>query len=218
VTGPGDTPPPSGDDRPLPVLAPEPRTLPARPSGYGTGPVPPGARRAGAPAAAPAPGEGDLVLATWWMRVWATVIDLTLILLLAAVIVGLFSLVFLSGTAEGAVSVVVGILVAFVAVIVAVLVYPATAMGVLDGQTAGKWLCRIRVVRVNGRPMDFGWSMLREAVVKWILFVFVLSPVTGGVAWIVDVTWPLWDAERRALHDMLVGTRVVRARRVNAAA
>jgi len=208
-----DTPPPSDDDRPLPVLAPDARRLPARPTGYAAGPVPPGARQAGTPAAVPATGEGHLVLATWWRRVWATVIDLSLILLLAAAIVGLFALVFFSGTVEGAASLVVGILVACLAVVVAVLVYPATAMSVLDGQTVGKWLCGIRVVRTNGRPMNIGWSMLREAVIKWILFVFVLSPVTGGVAWIVDVIWPLWDDERRALHDMLAGTRVVRARR-----
>ena len=30
-------------------------------------------------------------------------------------------------------------------------------------------------------------------------------------AWIVDALWPLWDDERRALHDMLAGTRVVKA-------
>jgi uncharacterized RDD family membrane protein YckC len=209
-SGEDDTPTP--DERPLPVLAPEARTLPAKPSGYVAGqPVPPGARQPGAPAAAPDLGEGRLRLASWWARVWATVIDLSLIALLAAVIIGLFSLVFLSGTAEGTVSLIVGILVAMLAVVVAVLVYPATAMSILDGQTVGKKLLRIRVVRMNERPMDIGWSMLREAVIKWILFIFILSPVTGGVAWIVDVLWPLWDEERRALHDMLARTRVVKA-------
>jgi uncharacterized RDD family membrane protein YckC len=187
--------------------------LPAKPAaGYGAGPVPPGARLPGAPAAsAAAPVAGGLQLAGWWPRVWATVVDLALILLLAAIVVGLFSLVFFAGTVEGAVSLVVGILLAFVAMVVAVLVYPATAMSVLGGQTVGKKLLRIRVVRTNGLPMDIGWSTLREAVIKWILFVFVLSPVTGGVAWIVDVVWPLWDDERRALHDMLAGTRVVKS-------
>jgi uncharacterized RDD family membrane protein YckC len=207
--------PPEEEERQLPILAPEAKVLPDRPSGYRGGPVPPGARGPGSPPAPPAappePGIGGHLLATWWMRVWATVIDLGLILALAAIIVGLFSLVFFSGTIEGAVSLVVGILVAFVAVVFAVLVYPATAMSILHGQTVGKRVCRIRVVRTNGLPMDIGWSMLREAVIKWILFVFLLSPPTGGIAWIVDVLWPLWDDERRALHDILAGTRVVKA-------
>lgn len=186
--------------------------LPDRPSGYGGGPVPPGARMPGAAGAAPPePVAGGLRLASWWMRVLASLVDLGLILALAALIVGLFSLVFLSGTIEGVASLLVGLLVAFVAVLFAVLVYPATAMSVLGGQTVGKRLCRIRVVRTNGRPMDIGWSMLREALLKWILFVFLLSPPTGGIAWMVDVLWPLWDEERRALHDMLAGTRVVKA-------
>lgn len=199
------------DERLLPVLAPEARRLPARPQvGYGAGPVPPGARLPGSPAELGPPGAGHLVLATWWSRVAATSIDLALILVVAAVIVGLFSLVFVGGTVEGAVSLFVGILVAFAAMIVAVLVYPAVAMSILDGQTVGKRLCRIKVVRTSGRPMDIGWSILREAVIKWIGFVFVLSPATGGLAWIIDVLWPLWDEERRALHDFLAGTRVVK--------
>jgi uncharacterized RDD family membrane protein YckC len=206
-----DGPPSERDDDLLPVLAPEARRLPARPAGYGSGPVPPGAGVPGAPAQTGPPTAGGLRLAGWWVRVAATAIDLALIVALAGSIVGVFSLVFFSGTVEGAVSLIVGIVVAFVAIIVAVLVYPATAMSVLDGQTVGKRLCRIRVVRTNGRPMDIGWSMLREAVIKWILFVFILSPATGGAAWIIDVVWPLWDDERRALHDMLAGTRVVEA-------
>jgi uncharacterized RDD family membrane protein YckC len=201
----------SGPEPRLPVLAPEARPLPRRPPGYGDGPVPPGARVAGAPAEAPAVRDGGLLLASWWSRVWATLIDLTLILLLAGAIVAVSSLAFLSGTTEGAVSVVVGVVVALLAMVVAVLVYPAVSTGVLHGQTVGKKLLRIRVVRLNGRPMDIGWSTLRESIVKWMLFVFILSPATGGVAWIVDVLWPLWDDERRALHDMVVGTRVVRA-------
>ena len=31
-----------------------------------------------------------------------------------------------------------------------------------------------------------------------------------GVALLIDFLWPLWDANSQALHDKIVGTRVVR--------
>ena len=48
--------------------------------------------------------------------------------------------------------------------------------------------------------------MLREVVVKWLLFDAVLGAVTFGLAPLLDVLWPLWDEENRALHDFIVGT------------
>ena len=42
--------------------------------------------------------------------------------------------------------------------------------GAHNGQTWGKQIVGIRVVRDNGEPMDFGWSALREIVVKGLLF------------------------------------------------
>ena len=52
--------------------------------------------------------------------------------------------------------------------------------------------------------------MLREVVVKWLLFNVVGGSVTFGLAWLVDVLWPLWDEENRALHDMVVDSRVIK--------
>jgi len=83
--------------------------------------------------------------------------------------------------------------------------------GQQNGQTWGKQACGIRVVRANGEPMDFGWSALRDPVVQFAGFYFIAANFTFGLAWIVDVLWPLWDDENRALHDMICGTRVVDA-------
>ena len=33
---------------------------------------------------------------------------------------------------------------------------------------------------------------------------------TAGLATLADVLWPLWDEENRALHDLIVDTRVIR--------
>jgi uncharacterized RDD family membrane protein YckC len=68
----------------------------------------------------------------------------------------------------------------------------------------------IRVVRADGQPVTFGWAMLREVAVKWLLIGAVASSFTFGLAWLLDVLWPLWDEENRALHDMVVDSRVVK--------
>ena len=39
-----------------------------------------------------------------------------------------------------------------------------------NGKTLGRMAMGIRVVRANGEPMTFGWAMLREVVVKALLF------------------------------------------------
>jgi uncharacterized RDD family membrane protein YckC len=68
----------------------------------------------------------------------------------------------------------------------------------------------IRVVRAKGQPMTFGFAMLREVAVKALLF-GVVSSLTFGLASLLDVLWPLWDEENRALHDFIVDTRVIKA-------
>ena len=37
-----------------------------------------------------------------------------------------------------------------------------------------------------------------------------MSSLTAGLASLADVLWPLWDEENRALHDLIVDTRVVK--------
>ena len=38
-----------------------------------------------------------------------------------------------------------------------------------------------------------------------------LIPPALWLVSLLDDLWPLWDRENRAIHDMLAGTRVVRA-------
>jgi uncharacterized RDD family membrane protein YckC len=78
-----------------------------------------------------------------------------------------------------------------------------------NGQTLGRKATDIRVIRTDGRPITFGFAMLREVVVKTLLF-GVVGGMTVGIAQLVDVLWPLWDEENRALHDFIVNTRTVR--------
>jgi len=64
-------------------------------------------------------------------------------------------------------------------------------------------------VRASGEPITFGFAVLREVVVRWFFF-GIASALTGGIAQLLDVLWPLWDEQNRCLHDFVVNTRVVR--------
>jgi uncharacterized RDD family membrane protein YckC len=78
-----------------------------------------------------------------------------------------------------------------------------------DGQTVGRMVVNIRVIRANGGQMTFGFAMVREVLVKSLLVGFLAS-ITFGIASLLDVLWPLWDEENRALHDFVVNTRVIK--------
>ena len=75
-----------------------------------------------------------------------------------------------------------------------------------NGQTPGKRLMGIRVVRDDGVPVTFATGLLRD-----FLFKTVLGGFTAGLFTLVDCLWPLWERESRALHDLVAGTHVVRA-------
>jgi uncharacterized RDD family membrane protein YckC len=81
--------------------------------------------------------------------------------------------------------------------------------GQRNGQTLGKQMLGITVVRDNGQPLGFGYSALREVVVK-NLAVGIASSIIPFIPWFLDNFWPLWDDQNRALHDMAVRTHVLR--------
>jgi uncharacterized RDD family membrane protein YckC len=200
-------------ERSAPPIAPpapdEPAARPGSfaPPGYGTSPVPPGAFAA--PAAA---GDRDpWVLAEWWRRAAAAIIDGVIVSVVASILLIPFALLGLSvDTDGGAVAFWAGFLVFLLLLVIASFLYAPVLMARTDGQTIGKMAVGIRVVRANGRTIEFGWAFVREVVVKTFLF-GVLSSFTFGLASLLDWLWPLWDSENRALHDMIVDSRVIRA-------
>jgi uncharacterized RDD family membrane protein YckC len=175
--------------------------FPAAPGGYG-----PRSRAAsggyadhGRPAA---PVFAGGRLASWGSRVGATLLDGFLIFIPIAAGV---ALIFAGSTGAGVALVIVGEL-------GALLYAPLTMMrpGPHNGQTIGKQLVGIRVVREDGRPISFGWALLREFVVKGVLF-GALGSFLLYIPILLDYLWPLWDDGRQALHDKVVSTRVVTA-------
>ena len=187
-----------------------PRTEPS--PGYTTVP-PPGA---GGPPLAPesmGPVADRHVLSGWWPRVGAQLIDWLIVgiggVALLVALTAPFSIGFFANDDVGVVSLIVGFTIALVCVSVVALLYAPAMMARTNGQTLGRMAVGIRVVRANGKPVDFGYAMLREVAVKTLLF-GIAGGLTGGLAQLADYLWPLWDEENRALHDFVVDTRTIR--------
>jgi uncharacterized RDD family membrane protein YckC len=175
--------------------------------GYTT-PAPPGA---GGPAPSFMGGPPSRpALASWGSRVVAQIVDGIIVCLLAAIVLALLAALGLTvDTSGGTAAFIVTIAFAAVAIAIGALLYAPILMSRTNGQTWGRMVVNIRVIRADGGPMTFWFAMLREVLVKSLL-VGVVSSFTFGLAWLLDVLWPLWDEENRALHDFVVNTRVIK--------
>lgn len=69
-----------------------------------------------------------------------------------------------------------------------------------SGQTPGKKLCKVRVVNPDGSPVGYGKATGR-------FFGYMLS----GLILCFGFLMAAWDGEKRALHDRLCNTRVIKA-------
>lgn len=164
---------------------------------------------------ADAPGE-RWVLATWGRRAAAFVLDALIVGIISALIIVLITgaaggVGFLGGDTTGYGALVVGLLFSTLVATAVALLYAPLWMAHTNGQTLGKQVLRIRVVRPGGAPVDFPYALLREVVVKVFVFIGLGGSITFGLVTLLDVLWPLWDDENRALHDFVVNSRVVRA-------
>jgi uncharacterized RDD family membrane protein YckC len=181
--------------------------------GY-TSPAPPGA---GGPVS-PAFGEhtalgGRYVLASWLSRVGAQLIDGIIIGAVALVLFlplgAAFGVGFADDSDATVWAAVAGLLLWTLCVAIIALLYAPIFMARTNGKTLGRMVTGIRVVRTSGEPITFGFAMLREVLIKTVIF-GIAGSFTAGIAPLLDVLWPLWDEENRALHDFIVNTRVVK--------
>ena len=74
------------------------------------------------------------------------------------------------------------------------------------GQTLGKKMAKTRIVTMNGKKPE-----VTDLAFKRYAFVAMINliPVIGGVLSLVDVVL-VFKADRRCLHDMVAGTKVVK--------
>ncbi|MGI8660347.1 MAG: RDD family protein [Thermoleophilaceae bacterium] len=218
---------PQSPANPEALASPQPSASPERPAsespagssqtpGYG-GPVPPGGwtQPVTGPPAAPVVAPGQL--AGWGRRLGATVLDGLIILIPALAIMGVLGIGVvgaITGDSDLGLFAIIGAIIVTVLVFVVIsFVYAPLMMmrgGEHNGQTLGKQMLGIRVVRTSGEPMDFLWAALREVAIKNFA-VGLVSSFTLGIATLVNYLWPLWDDQNRALHDFAASTRVVSA-------
>jgi uncharacterized RDD family membrane protein YckC len=164
-----------------------------------------------------APGWHGLPLASWGTRLGAYLIDVLIVsipglIVFFAVIAGAIGLTGDDSDAGFWAAIGASLLATLLFAAIALL-YAATTMarkGQANGQTWGKQLLNIRVVRDSGEPMTFWWAALREVGLKWIA-VGVASSIIPFIPWFLNYFWPLWDDQNRCLHDMVASTHVVRA-------
>ena len=167
------------------------------------------------PIAQQGPGWAGRPLASWGSRLGAWFIDGLII----GVPTAIFFIVFAGAIGltgddnDTGFWVLVGsaILSVIIFAILALIYAPATMArkGEHNGQTWGKQMLGIRVIRDSGEPMTFWWAALREVGVKG-LAVGIASSIIPLIPWFLNFFWPLWDDQNRALHDMAVSTHVVR--------
>jgi uncharacterized RDD family membrane protein YckC len=79
-----------------------------------------------------------------------------------------------------------------------VIIFPA-----LSGQTLGMMMCRLRIVRTDGRDASVGRVVLRNTVG------FLVTALTLGIGFILAAFTP----SGRALHDYMAGTIVIFGRK-----
>lgn len=93
--------------------------------------------------------------------------------------------------------------ISIIAVILPLFFYPLLMEMAYDGQTVGKMLLKIKVVRLNGMPVSFSDYLLR-----WLLVIVDIRLFSGIIA-IVTI---LINGKGQRLGDMAAGTTVVSLR------
>ena len=142
------------------------------------------------------------ILAGWWSRVGATLIDAVIF------VVPTFVLVLTLGSVLGG-----------LASIVAQAIYTVTLQTRADGQTIGNRVARTRVRdALSGHVISRSQALVRWAIIaSYNLLASVSSPKSGAlVLWmclfaLADCLYPLFNERKQTLHDRIARTIVVRA-------
>ncbi len=73
-----------------------------------------------------------------------------------------------------------------------------------EGQTPGKKLLGLRVIRLDGAIPTVGTMWLREVLIKGVLW-YTLIEILAFVSFI----WAFFDKDRQTIHDKMVNTYVI---------
>ena len=71
-------------------------------------------------------------------------------------------------------------------------------------QTIGRWIAKVKVVKLNGSKLSFGTLLIREFLGK--LFLGVMS---FGIVWIISIIMMEIATVKRTIHDRMANTLMV---------
>ncbi|MBD1401523.1 RDD family protein [Pelovirga terrestris] len=137
--------------------------------------------------------------ATFWMRAVATLVDAAIVFGLQMILGGLLALagtVTVVGNDGGAGE--TAFIVHFFSYLISFTYY--IFFTGYCGQTPGKMVLRIKVVRQDGSPISYGRAAFREVPAKF------LSGIIFGVGYLMVI----FDDQKRALHDRMSDTYVIK--------
>jgi uncharacterized RDD family membrane protein YckC len=142
---------------------------------------------------------GFLNYAGFWIRFGAKFID-GIILFAGNFVIQIVAGIAISGAGDSeATATVIGIIL-IVAQLGIQVVYTAWFIGKF-GATPGKMACGLKVVMADGTPVGYGRAVGR-VFAEWV----------SGIILYIGYLMVAWDPEKRALHDRICSTRVIRAR------
>jgi uncharacterized RDD family membrane protein YckC len=156
------------------------------------------------------PGTGGLDYAGWWPRVGARILDQLILMVIMLVVLGILGgLLWASGMLEGfgeqgadappPAGLIILLIFYYALAFLGPIVYDAvlTAKG---GATWGKRALGLKVVNADGSALTTGKCWGRAAA-------YLINSFTCGLSLLM----PLFDEQKRGLHDYVCETRVVRA-------
>lgn len=127
------------------------------------------------PIAVSAPGPADTLLlrrAGFWVRFLASLLDNILLALLIPIAGPLF---------------------------IPIAIVYFVAMWTWKGTTLGSLVFGLKVIRTDGRPVNFAVALVRS-----------LASIFSGLVLFLGFLWVAWDRDKQAWHDKIAGTIVVR--------
>ena len=188
---------------------------PGQPPGQPMPPAPGGgAPYGGGGAGQPTDSQGR-VLAHWWKRAVAGLID-GIIIGIPYTIIGVVLGVGTFASAECVVneagilecdagpSFIVAWGISYLIYGVILTAYQTFFHGSEKGQTVGKMVMSLQIRDENtGGQVEYGKAALRGAVASALIL------FTCGIGSLLDALWPLWDPKRQALRDKAAGTVII---------
>lgn len=86
--------------------------------------------------------------------------------------------------------------------------FTAIFLWATNGYTPGKWLLKMRVVKINGRKLSFLDAFLRDVVIKYIA-----NSLLSGFLNIGSFIWGCVTDDHKTVQDLVAQTRVINSQR-----